>query len=112
VAAAGCFFLFLFARENGLERISGLGYLREINLGLKALGCTRGTCRGARSTAKMGADFFRFVIFNGAGVGHLGVTKAHLSQQIQNLPALDLYFSCQIVDSNLTHPPLFDVCCR
>jgi hypothetical protein len=112
VAAAGCFFLFLFARENGFERVSGLGDLREINLGLKALGCTRRTCRGTRPAAKMGADLFRFVVFNGAGVGHFRVTKAHLCQQIQNLPALDLYFACQIVDSNLTHPPLFDVCCR
>jgi hypothetical protein len=59
----------------------------------------------------MRADLVRFVVLDGAGVGHLGFAKAELRQQVENLTALNLYFACQIVDSNLTHPPLFNRCC-
>jgi hypothetical protein len=89
MAAAGRVFLLLFAREDGLQRVSGFGDMREIDFGLKPLGCTR-TCRGTGSAAKMRAEFLRFVVFNRAGVGHLGVAKTHLFQLIENLPALDL----------------------
>jgi hypothetical protein len=38
----------------------------------------------------MGADLVGLVVFNGAGVGHLGIAQAKLRQRIENLPALDL----------------------
>lgn len=89
MAAAGCFFLLLLAREDGLEGVSGLGDIGEIHLGLKALGSAR-RCGAAARASKMGADLIRFVIFNGAGVSHLGLTQVQLRQQVENLPALYL----------------------
>jgi hypothetical protein len=66
VAAASCVFLLLLARKDGLESVSRLGNIREIDFGLKALLCTRKTRRPARSAAKMGADFLRFMVFDRA----------------------------------------------
>jgi hypothetical protein len=38
--------------------------------------------------------------------------QAKLRQHIENLPALDFHLACEIVDSNLTHPPLFRTCAQ
>jgi hypothetical protein len=46
--------------------------------------------------------------FDGAGVG-LAFTQAHILQCVQNLLTFDFQLARQIVNSNLTHPPLFVV---
>jgi hypothetical protein len=55
------------------------------------------------------ANLFGFMLFNGAGV-RLASSQAELSQNVKNLAALDFQLSREIVDSNLTHPPLFRYC--
>jgi hypothetical protein len=35
---------------------------------------------------------------------------AEFRQYIQNLPAFDFHLAREIVDPNLTHPPLFKLC--
>jgi hypothetical protein len=59
---------------------------------------------GARR--KLPANLFGFILFERAGVG-LARCQAKLRQYVKNLAALDFQFSREIVDSNLTHPPLF-----
>ncbi len=46
--------------------------------------------------------------FNGARVS-LAFGQAQGLQRVQNLLAFYFQFACQIVNSNLTHPPLFVV---
>jgi hypothetical protein len=36
--------------------------------------------------------------------------QTELCQYVKNLPALDFHLAREIVDSNLTHPPLFKWC--
>jgi hypothetical protein len=36
--------------------------------------------------------------------------QAELCQYVKNLPALDFHLAREIVDTNLTHPPLFKLC--
>jgi hypothetical protein len=55
--------------------------------------------------AKMGANFFRFVLFQGAGMGLL-LGYANIRQHVENGLAFNFQFPGQIIDSNLTHPPL------
>jgi hypothetical protein len=40
----------------------------------------------------------------------LAGSQAKLRQYVKNLPALDFHLAREIVDSNLTHPPLFRLC--
>jgi hypothetical protein len=39
----------------------------------------------------------------------LAGSQAKLRQYVKNLPALDFHLAREIVDSNLAHPPLFNV---
>jgi hypothetical protein len=39
----------------------------------------------------------------------LAFRQIHVFQSVENLPALDFQLTRQIVNSNLTHPPLFVV---
>ena len=55
---------------------------------------------------KMNANLFRLVILQRTGVG-LAAVQAELHQYVKNLTALDFHLAREIVDSNLTHPPLF-----
>jgi hypothetical protein len=41
----------------------------------------------------------------------LASSQTKLRQYVENLTALDLHLAREIVNSNLTHPPLFDFCC-
>jgi len=50
-------------------------------------------------------DPFGLVGFDGAGVGLSG--HADCFERVQDWPALDFQFPCQIVDSNFAHPSLF-----
>ena len=49
-------------------------------------------------------------ILQGTGVG-LAAAQAEFRQYVKNLPALDFHLAREIVDTNLTHPPLFKMCC-
>jgi hypothetical protein len=40
----------------------------------------------------------------------LACAQAELRQNVKNLPALDFHLAREIVDTNLTHPPLFRFC--
>jgi hypothetical protein len=80
-------FLFLFLGQNGLQDVARLGDVREINLG-------RNDLRGARR--------------RGAGLA-LAAFQAEFLQYVKNLLALDLKLARENVDTNLTHPPLFEL---
>jgi len=55
---------------------------------------------------KLPANLLRFILFQGAGVGFAGA-QTEFSQYVKNLLALDFQLAREIVDTNLTHPPLF-----
>jgi hypothetical protein len=112
MTAARGLFLFLLLRQNGLHHVAGLINVRQINLGLKALGRPRGSASLARAcaSAEMRTHLLRLVLFNRARVSELAITQAEFRQCVKNLPALDLYLAREIVDSNLAHPPLFRIC--
>jgi hypothetical protein len=40
----------------------------------------------------------------------LAVGQAEFRQCVKNLPTLDFHLAREIVDTNLTHPPLFEIC--
>src|ERR1039458_9658875 len=40
----------------------------------------------------------------------LAAGQAEFRQYVKNLPTLDFHLAREIVDSNLTHPPLFKIC--
>jgi len=61
--------------------------------------------------SQMGAHLFRFIGLQRTGVRFAGA-ETELSQYVKNLPALDFHLAREIVDSNLTHPPLFKTCCQ
>jgi hypothetical protein len=86
----------------------------EIDFGLEALRGTRR--RGTGVPAGLGctqlrANLVRLEILQRAGVG-LAAGQAQFRQYVKNLPTLDFHLACEIVDSNLTHPPLFRMCCQ
>ena len=99
----------LFLRE-GLQYIAGTGNVGEVDLRLDAIALATGSGSRAGAVAlsllpEMGAYFFRFVGFERTGMSLLG-GNAGRAQGIQDRLALHFQLSCQIVDSNLTHPPL------
>jgi hypothetical protein len=57
----------------------------------------------------MRANFLGLMFLDGTGVG-LAFSQAKLCQHVKDLTALDFHLACEIVDSNLTHPPLFEIC--
>jgi hypothetical protein len=54
------------------------------------------------------ADLLCFVALQGTGVRFAG-SQAKLRQYVKNLSALDFHLAREIVDTNLTHPPLFNL---
>ncbi len=94
----------LLALEDGLERIAGFGHLGEVEL---RLGVDRLPGRSAALAAVLEVlpDLFGLVGFDGTGVGLSG--HADCFERVQDWPALDFQFPCQIVDSNFAHPSLF-----
>ena len=95
---------------NKLQHVAGLGDVRQVNLGLDLVRfsarCATGLGRGLSfgGSLKVGAHFFSLMILNGTGVSLL-LRYTDQSQHIENGLAFDFELSCQIVDSNLTHPP-------
>ena len=103
--------LFLLIGQNGLHHISWLGNVREIYFwsdGLRSTGGRR-TRMTARSAVQMHAYLLRLVVLQGTRV-RFSVGQAEFRQYVKNLPALDFHLACEIVDTNLTHPPLFKIC--
>jgi len=107
----GLILLFLLVGQNGLHYIAGLGYMREIDLRRDTLRGASGrrTPVTARSAVQMHANLLRLVILQRTGMG-LPVSQAEFRQYVKNLPALDFHLACEIIDTNLTHPPLFRLC--
>jgi hypothetical protein len=105
-----CLFFLLF-RKNGLHHVAGLRYVGKIDLRSDSLRSARLRSRIAtrpRSVIKACTDLFRLIFFKRAGVG-LACAQAELRQHIKNLAALYFQLAREIVNSNLAHPPLFDV---
>jgi hypothetical protein len=100
----------LLLGQDCLQNISRFGNVREVNLWLYAIGIgTRGTA-GFRTLAvaralQNCADFVRFKVFKRTGMRFL-LGDANFGQHIENGFAFYFQLSCQIVNSNLTHPPL------
>jgi hypothetical protein len=101
----------LFFGLNGLQHIAGLGDMGEIDLGRYTLRCAGGRTAGAGPGAplKLRTHLLGLKVFQGTGVG-LTAGQAELRQYVKNLLALDFHLACEIVDTNLTHPPLFKMC--
>jgi hypothetical protein len=55
------------------------------------------------------ADLVSLVILDRTGVG-LPLSQAEFTEYVKNLTALDFHLTCEIVNSNLAHPPLFRMC--
>ena len=99
----------LFA-DDGFKSVAGLGNMREVYLGLDfiAVGSSRpggpaGTlCR--TGSAEAGTHLIRFMVFERTGMALL-LGDSNFGKYIENGLALDFQLSCQIVDSNLAHPP-------
>ena len=113
MAATGFGFLFLLFGQNSLHHIAGLGDVGEINLGCNGLETTRRSAAAVgtrpRSALEVRANLLGLMILNGTGVS-LAFRQAELRQHVKDLTALDFHLACEIVDSNLTHPPLFKIC--
>jgi hypothetical protein len=95
--------------KNRLQHIAGLGDVGKIDLGFKsfALRLRRTTVFPAVAIARsleVGADLLRLVLFERAGMGLL-LGNPDFRQHIENGFAFYFQLSCQIVNSNLTHPP-------
>ena len=100
----------LLLADDGPESVTGLGNIREVDLGLDfiAVGASRpgrptGTLRRA-GNAETGTHFVRFMVFERTGMALL-LGDSDFGKHIENGLAFDFQLSCQIVDSNLAHPP-------
>src|SRR6266852_9096943 len=82
----------------------------KIDLGLDFIGVGAAKPRGAAGTlclaggAELRAHFFRFMVFERTGMALL-LGDSNLGKYIENRFAFDFQLPCQIVDSNLAHPP-------
>ena len=101
---------FLLAGQDRLHYIPGLGDVREVDLGLVFFITGAGRTRSLRTGAALdkATNPFRLACFNGARVG-LAFGESQSCQSIENLLTFDFQLTRQIVNSNLTHPPLFVV---
>ena len=103
----------LLGGKNCLQRVAGLGDVGKIDLGGNSLRGTRGTAPAMDSwlgaATEVRSDLLGLVFFQRTRVG-LALGQAEFRQYVKNLPTLDFHLACKIVNSNLTHPPLFDFC--
>jgi hypothetical protein len=102
---AASFCLCLFPRQDRLHGVAGLGNVGQVE-GRPGLYRRLAGNRAAALAAEIAAHLLSLVGFNRAGV-RLWLSHANRSQSVQNGPALDFEFPCQIVDSNFAHPSLF-----
>ena len=106
------FFLFLLLGQNGLQHIAGLGDVRQIDLGNDGGRAVAGrrTCGmrcGSRILRKMRANPIRLVAFERTGV-RFARGNAELLKNVENRARLYFQLFREIVNTNLTHPPLFN----
>jgi hypothetical protein len=104
--------VFFLLGQNGLHHISGLGDVGEIDLGhypLRRARSCRAAATGPGAAGKVLANLLGLKCFQGAGV-RLTAIQAEFHQYLKNSLALDFHLSREIVDPNLTHPPLFKWC--
>ena len=108
------------ALRDRLQYIAGLGDVRQVDLGLELILRRRSRARAAGSAGLVLGKVFLyalgFVFFDRTGVRFL-FGYADLNKNVEDRLALDLKFSCQIVDSNLVlhsapFPPLCPVWLR
>jgi len=98
-----------FLLLDGPQHVSRAGNVREVNLGLNLAfrACSpRGPGRGRlfRVSAEMVAHQNRLVLFERTGV-RLLLGDPDFGEHVENRLAFHFQLACQIVDSNLTHPP-------
>lgn len=113
-SVAGLFFLFLLLGQEGLHHIAGLGNVRKIDLGDDGFRGMAGRCRacmrgGPRFPRKVRANLLSLVQLQRTGV-RLARRNAKLWKNVENRSRLYFQLFREIVNSNLTHPPLFNVC--
>jgi hypothetical protein len=100
----GTLSLFL-ARLNRTQDIAGLRDLRQVNLRL-GLGLMPDGGWSFGSALQKHTNPLSLIFFEGAGVG-LRFRNTNILQNIEDLSAFDLKLTRQVIDSYLTHPPLF-----
>jgi hypothetical protein len=107
------FFLFLFfLGQNRLKHIAGLGDVRQVDFWRYRRSSIARTSRtgvaAPRAMRKLHTYLFSLILLQRTGVGFAGA-HAEFRQNIKNLSALDFQLPREIVDTNLTHPPLFSI---
>jgi hypothetical protein len=96
--------------DDRLQDIARLGNMRKIDLGLDFVSISpagpRGSARGLgfAGGAEVCAHLHRLVLFKGTGMSLL-LRDPNLWKYVENRFAFDFQLPCQIVDSNLAHPP-------
>jgi hypothetical protein len=111
---ARLFFLFFLLGQKGLHHIAGSGDVRKIDfwddcfcaVTARRRACMRGVARLPR---KVRTNLLSLVQLQRAGV-RLARRNAQFRKKVENRPGLNFQLFREIVDSNLTHPPLFNVC--
>jgi hypothetical protein len=105
------FFLFVLLGQDRLQHIARLGDVRQIDLRNHSL--TTRPCRTAgrmpgrlRALVKMRTNLLRFIPLQRAGVS-LHAIDPEFRKNVDNRTRLHFQLACQIIDTNLTHPPLF-----
>jgi hypothetical protein len=97
---------------NRPEHVAGLGDMGEVDFGHNALrgaGSCRACAAGPGSALEMLAHLLGFESFQRTGV-RLAAIQVQFRQNLKNPFALDFHLAREIVDTNLTHPPLFKMC--
>ena len=113
MAAAGFLFLLVLLGQDSLHHVANFGDVGQIYFRCNRLRGPRSRSAvggGMGSVLKMRANLIGFVILNRAGVG-FDSGDAELRENVDNCARLDFQLARKIVDSNLTHPPLFEKCC-
>jgi hypothetical protein len=95
--------------NDRFQNVAGLGDMGKVNFGLYAFrfatAGTRGLGGRSRFPLKMGAYFLCLVFFQRTRM-RLFLGDPNFRKHIENCLAFYFQLSGQIVDSNLTHPPL------
>ncbi len=108
------FFLFVLLGQDRLQHIAGFLDVRQVDLrNNRWLRVARraAACMGSLMCLLLQAraNLVRFVRLQRAGV-RLASSDAEFRKKVENRARLDFKLFREIVDTNLTHPPLFSVC--
>jgi hypothetical protein len=111
---ARLFLFFLLLGQQSLHHISGLGDVRQIDLGdnsfsAMAARCGAGMRRVLRFPRKVRTNLLSLVQLQRTGV-RLASRYADFRKNLENRARLYFQLFREIIDSNLTHPPLFNLC--